>query len=342
METKKNRKIKIALAGAGLIGKERIVAINNLIQRGFEIDFIGVFDPLIKNKNDLTNKYKIKFLDSEEDLFKHSPDWLFIAIPHDDAVSLCIKGLKNNVNVLIEKPLGRNLKEAQEIYSNIKRDNQLYVGFNYRFYDGVKSLIKHIDEGKFGNLISINMILGHGCNPDITKSWKLDPVKAGGGCLIDPGIHFIDLCRIFSNDNIKSCKGYFWDGFWKTGIEEECNIMFDCNKFIVNMQISIVKWRSTFRIEVNGDEGYGIINGRNRSYGIQKYYFGKRWGWQSGKSQIESEELIVEDNGEDVFIKETQNLLYPENENSVHVCNSLEALRNMEIFEMIKSNISLK
>lgn len=333
MEIKKNRAAKIGVIGGGLIGKERLVALNTLKQRGRNLDICGVYDPFIKDHSGFEVKYQVKLIDDLKEFWNLNLDWVFIAVPHDDAIGLVKESLKRNLNVLVEKPLGRNISEANEIFDFVQREGQLWVGFNYRFYDGILKALIDLKNRKFGNLISVNMILGHGCNPDILKSWKLDPVKAGGGCLIDPGIHFLDLCRIISDNKIKVKSGVSWSGFWNTGIEEECHFLFDCEKYFINMQISIVKWRSTFRIEINGDEGYGIITGRNRSYGTQKYIFGKRWGWQSGKSQLESEELISESSGENVFTDETEALLFGEGNGFIKPCSVNESFENMKLLE---------
>lgn len=75
-------------------------------------------------------------------------------------------------------------------------------------------------------------------------------------------------------------------------------------KTIFNTQISLNRWRSTFKIEVNGTEGYGVVEGRGKSYGPQSYRTGTRWGWQSGKSQAQSEILMVDkDPCEDSFLQ---------------------------------------
>ena len=41
---------------------------------------------------------------------------------------------------------------------------------------------------------------------------------------------------------------------------------------IINISISILRWRSTFEIQGNGIKGYWRVNGRDRSYGSQIYY----------------------------------------------------------------------
>lgn len=323
--------MKIGIAGAGLIGKERLAALDRLKKEGHTINISGIFDPYSKEIKSLKEKYDVPVYNSFEDMLNDKPDWIFIATPHDTAVELTKLSLQNGIKVLIEKPLGRNIEEAKEIYDLSKDKDALWVGFNYRFFDGVNALLKDTLSGKFGRIISINFVLGHGSSPNITEGWKLDPVKAGGGCLIDPGIHFIDLARIMTDSNLAVENGVFWNGFWKTGIEEECHLILKGKSCIVNMQISIVKWRSTFKIEVNGEDGYGIVEGRNRSYGKQYYVTGKRWGWQNAKSQKDSEILECESDGEDVFYKETKALLFPNSDDSIKPCNLFEAMENMKL-----------
>ena len=74
-------------------------------------------------------------------------------------------------------------------------------------------------------------------------------------------------------------------------------------------RVSNVSWKSTFTIKVLGTEGYGIVNGRGRSYGPQTYIRGKRWGWETAKNQQASEELVLTSNCEDSFADELANIL---------------------------------
>jgi predicted dehydrogenase len=335
METQENRIISIAVIGAGLIGKERLKAINLLKEKGRNIKISGIYDPYCKNKAEIIKEFKVPFYKTIDDLYDNQPDWIFIAVPHDAAVPLIENALLRDFNVLVEKPLGRSLKEAEIIAGYVKRSDQLWVGFNYRFFDGITLALKDIKEGVFGKIISINMILGHGSDPEMKNSWKLDPIKAGGGCLIDPGIHFLDLIRIISDSNLDLKYFWKWQGFWNTGIEEECHILFEGKKeFLINLQISIVRWRSTFRIEINGEDGYGIITGRNRSYGNQKYIRGKRWGWLNGVNQRESEFVVIESNGEDVFAKEIDALLFSDDDTLLKPCSYKEAIENMRLLDL--------
>ena len=323
----------------GLIGQERLCAIKKLSNKGRKIDVGGVYDPYCKNKTEIENKFKITFYDSLDALFNLKLDWVFIAVPHDLAVNLVKQCLKRDFNVLVEKPLGRSLKEARMLLNCMIRPNQLWVGFNYRFFDGISMALNDIRKRKFGNLISVNMILGHGCYPEIKGTWKLDLKRAGGGCLIDPGVHLLDLCRIITNNKLKIKSALQWSGFWKTGIEEECHFLFESKGLLINLQISIVRWRSSFRIEINGEDGYGIISGRGRSYGKQTYTYGPRWGWKNNASQKKSEKLLIKTTGEDVFAKEIDALFFPDKKSSIKPCSAYEAVENMKILEECRKTL---
>lgn len=332
--------VRVALIGFGLIGQERFKSIQALREQGKQLEVSGLYDPFLAKEKVPAG---VRQYASLEEVYADKPDWLFIAVPHDEGVRMAKEALGQGFQVLIEKPLGRNLAEAKDIMQAAIRPKQLFVGFNYRFYAGVAQAVKDVRSGKFGQLISINMLIGHGCQPDITKGWKLDPVKAGGGCLIDPGIHMLDLCQVFAGrPDLKVRSGWAWDGFWKTGVEEETHVLLEADGYLINLQVSIVKWRSTFRIEINGTDGYGIITGRNRSYGSQKYVTGPRWGWQTAKSQADSEQVVLETSGNDVFDKEIDALVFQREDVAVKPCSGEEAVESMRLLDECRQAMGLK
>ena len=337
METPKNRNLRICQIGAGLIGRERIKAVQQLAQAGRKVELCAVHDPFLKNKPDLMRA--LHFADSLEEVFALAPDWIFISTPHDEAARLAKLSLARGFNVLVEKPMGRNLREAGEIAASQIRKDQLYIGCNYRFYDGINAALRDLAQKKFGRIISIYMMLGHGGNPKDKEGWKLNPEKAGGGVLIDPGIHLLDLCQCMFPAGLEVSSALGWRGFWKTGIEEEAHTLMRSGDSIVNLQLSVVKWRSSFHIEINGEDGYGIIEGRGRSYGRQKYIRGKRWGWMAGKGQRDTEELVADSDGDDVFQKETDALLFGHPDDVIRPCSGREALASMDLLERCRAQL---
>ncbi len=277
--------IRVALIGLGLIGRERVMAIDALRQRGRSVATVGLYDVDRARARETQTLYNAPVLDSLQGLIRLLPDWFVVSTPHDTASELLPRLLATGANVLIEKPLGRTYNEAVAL-TRLSAPGQLWVGFNYRFFSGISTLIGDMRHGLFGRPIAVNAIVGHGGAPGMEKSWKLDPVRAGGGALIDPGIHLLDLALVVADEPLKVVGATAWSGFWKTGVEEECHLLLaGAHTPVVDLQTSIVRWRSTFRFEFYGDEGYGIVEGRGRSYGPQSYRIGRRWGWQTASSQ---------------------------------------------------------
>jgi predicted dehydrogenase len=292
-----------------------------------DVDVVGVVEPAGVPSGLELDLGQLMPLD---DLLRRSPDLVVLATPHDVAVELLPRLLAEGPTVLVEKPLGRSGSEARALAARQVRPGQLWVGFNYRFMPGVTRLLDDVREGYFGELIGVSMTLGHGGAPEDADSWKLDGERAGGGCLIDPGVHLLDLARLLAPAGYSICGGSTWSGFWNTGIEEECRLLLETHEGTsVCIDVSVVRWRSTFRIEIFGSSGYGIVNGRGRSYGLQEYRRGRRWGWKVGRDQRDTEEVIVSTDCSTAFRDELAALIAPAG-TGVPVCGAIEAAQVME------------
>jgi predicted dehydrogenase len=335
--------IRIALAGLGLIGQERLRALETLAGRGREVEVVGVLDPGLDEDAELRSSFQPERCRDLDEVLSLAPDWIFVATPHDVAAEYTLRLVRDSESrILVEKPLGRTAAEAEAIVEQSTDANQLWVGHNYRFFAGVEALLGDATEGVFGELVSANFVLGHGNSPGMERSWKLDPTRAGGGALIDPGVHLVDLARLLGQADVEPVGGGSWQGFWQTGIEEECHLLLQSRAVpLLNLQASLVRWRSTFRLEVNGDSGYGVVEGRGRSYGPQTYRRGERWGWERATSQAESEELVLTSDGADVFERELEALLFEEGVNPFGPCTADEAVENMRLVDRCRKVLDL-
>jgi predicted dehydrogenase len=318
--------------GVGGIGNKRIDAIIKLKEENpkLEIDNIFVYDPSV-----LIDKRR------EDVLWMKDADWvavycdlIIISTPHDIAEKYLIDYIGYNKSILVEKPFCRTYEKAKIISKLIdKWKENVFVGFNYRFYKGVNKLLEDIKNDKFGELISVNMVLGHGGKESDINSWKLLQ-NAGDGCLLDPGIHMLDLLYKMFGNNINPLSGKVWKNFWNTGINEEINLLMESNDTIINLQTSIVKWNNTFEIKVNGSEGYGTVIGRGGNYGVMKYWTGKRWAWNKDIKQKDTEKLVCIDDCNDSFYLELKNILEHLKDNKKLIaCNSNEALNVMNLYD---------
>jgi len=282
---------KVLICGFGLIGKQRLEAI---LKFGFLMEQIFIYDPELEKINGRTNK-DLNFISSIGDAFKLCPKFIVISAPHDSAVQIARELSSLPAKVLMEKPMGRTLQEATEL-KELYKNKDFSIGFNYRHMIGVQKLKAVIDSGKLGKISSIKIELGHGGSPSDLKSWKLDLVKSGGGALLDPGIHAIDLALYLCNSVAASYEliGITkWGGFWQTGIEESVNVLGYLNGIPLNIIVSLVAWRTRFSVEINGIDEYIFLEGRGRTDGPQIVTTGPRWGWQNESSQKASEKSKI-------------------------------------------------
>lgn len=275
---------KIGIFGLGLIGSQRLSALNNL---GWNSSNLLVLDPNIPKVDNLDFRH----VSSLEEMLEADVKRVIVATPHDVAPRLTSTLLDNEIYVLMEKPMGRNLWEAQMLHSH-PNAHKLSIGFNYRFMPSIIEAKQVIESNVLGEIHTIRMDLGHGGSPRDKDSWKLEPSSAGGGVVLDPGIHLLDLILYLfpvKAQTVKFLGANSWRGFWNTGIEETVNIVGKISSSNLNLSLSVVAWRTRFEIEIIGTDGYLQLSGRGRTDGPQTITRGERWGWLSGKSQKESE-----------------------------------------------------
>lgn len=320
--------MKAVVCGYGLIGKDRVEALLSLRAEGLGIGDVAIFDPYLAAEAGLPAG--VQRLATWAAVQAFGADWVLVATPHDAAVGLVQEALSWGAKVLVEKPLGRSLAEAEKMMAGSA--GRLWVGYNYRFFAGVAALFADVRAERFGQMVSAHFTLGHGGSPDLIGSWKMDAGKVGGGCLLDPGTHLLDLCIALA-PQVRPLAGKAWNGFWKRGFDEEAQLLLDAGGYAISLDLSLVRWRSTFRLELQGSEGYGIVSGRGRSYGPQTYVRGRRWGWQGGKSQAESEEQVLSTDCRDSFRQELRALLGPAGGTALAPCCGEEALAGMRLYQ---------
>ncbi len=291
----------IGICGLGLIGRQRLNALNQL---GWNSTNLFVLDPNLP----IVNNSSFTVVESLELLIDRGVKAAIVATPHDISTKIASRLLDCGIEVLLEKPMGRSLTEARLLHSHPYAKN-LSVGFNYRFMSSVHEAKQIVDSKVLGKIHTIRMDLGHGGSPNDKSSWKLDPQTAGGGVILDPGIHLLDLIfYIFSYDfaEVRFSGANSWSGFWKTGIEEAVNAVGTASGANLNFSVSVVAWKTRFEIEIIGTDGYLKLSGRGRSDGPQIITKGERWGWMGGQSQIESETSKTVSMTDDSLAKEVE------------------------------------
>ncbi|GMV98811.1 MAG: dehydrogenase [Phycisphaerae bacterium] len=109
-----------------------------------------------------------------------------------------VAALDAGAHVILEKPPALSGREIERIRRARDRNGrQVVIGFSHRFHRGNRRMHRLIRAGAIGEPYMIRVRFAHrGPEPGWAKSdWFYRPKLAGGGALLDMGIHAIDQCH---------------------------------------------------------------------------------------------------------------------------------------------------
>jgi predicted dehydrogenase len=131
---------------------------------------------------------------SFEELLSAPLDGIVIATPSAFHADQAIRALERGMAVFCQKPLGRNAEEVRRVVAAARSANRLLgVDLSYRFTTGMRLVRERIRGGELGDVFSMNLVFHNAYGPD--KAWFYDPKLSGGGCVMDLGIHLVDLAQ---------------------------------------------------------------------------------------------------------------------------------------------------
>jgi len=264
----------VAIIGAGLIGGKRAVALGAFSD--FRLKVVADINQAAAEK--LAVQFEAEpATDWRKAVERPDIDFVVVSTSNNYLAAIAVEALKNKKHVLCEKPLGRNVGEADSMVNQAKQCNViLKTGFNHRHHPAI-SKAKHLAEkGEIGRIMFLRCRYGHGGRPGYEKEWRANKELCGGGELLDQGVHVVDLFRWFAGD-FNEAFGYTQTCFWDMQVEDNAFAMFKNNAGVIaTMHTSWTQWKNLFCFEVFGDLGYLVVDGLGGSYGVETLKFGKR------------------------------------------------------------------
>jgi predicted dehydrogenase len=119
-------------------------------------------------------------------------DGIVIATPNALHAEQSIAALENGIAVFCQKPLGRNALETHQVVEAARSaDRRLGVDLSYRFVEGIRQMRELVQSGALGRIYAADLAFHNAYGPD--KPWFYDQTLSGGGCLLDLGIHLVDI-----------------------------------------------------------------------------------------------------------------------------------------------------
>lgn len=188
------RKPRLGFLGVGRIGLTRMEA----IARSSLVEVAVIADPatnFVEQAVDTCAKYdaeKPTGCASLDELLEADLDGVVIATPSALHAEQSIACLERGLAVFCQKPLARNGSETRRVVEAARaNDCLLGVDLSYRHLAGVKKIRELLRQGALGTVFALELAFHNAYGPD--KAWFYDRKLSGGGCVIDLGIHLVDL-----------------------------------------------------------------------------------------------------------------------------------------------------
>jgi len=126
-------------------------------------------------------------------------DAVYIATPNSQHAELTVQAAARGLHVLCEKPMAADLAQARRMVEACQRAGvRLMIGNMMRFNPCHAWIREFIAGGNLGEVTEAQGLFGYDLPsffPLASSPWRLDPVLAGGGAMMDVGVHVVDLLR---------------------------------------------------------------------------------------------------------------------------------------------------
>jgi len=180
---------RLGFLGVGWIGRHRMEAV---LGTGF-VDIVAIADAsdeMAQEAGKLAPDAEI--VSSLDDILDAGVDGVVIATPSALHAEQAIQALDRGVAVFCQKPLGRTAAEVNAVLEAARAaDKLLGVDFSYRFTEGMQKIREIVHAGELGRIFAVDLVFHNAYGPD--KPWFYEVEKSGGGCVMDLGVHLVDL-----------------------------------------------------------------------------------------------------------------------------------------------------
>ncbi len=141
----------------------------------------------------------------EDAVGRDDVDGVVIATPNAQHHAVAMAALSAGKHVLVDKPMACTVADADEMIAAAERARRVLVPFhNTRFAAPFAAAAQQVHEGAIGGVTGFRVAFGH-AGPQAwapQATWFFDRATAGGGCLIDLGVHAVDLVRAVTGDDV--------------------------------------------------------------------------------------------------------------------------------------------
>lgn len=194
-----------------------------------------------------------------------------VATTNNLLAEITIGALEAGKHVLVEKPAARNVAEIDAVIAAQQKSGCLvHVGFNHRYHPAIRKARELVASGVAGEMMFVRGRYGHGGRVGYDREWRASPELAGGGELIDQGVHLIDLARLFVGD-FHDVRGYAKTFYWDMPVDDNAFMLLTTKTGrSAFLHVSCTEWKNLFSFEIYGRTAKLHVEGLGGSYGVER------------------------------------------------------------------------
>ena len=191
-----------------------------------------------------------------------SIDAVFICTPNFMNEQLTIAALQAGKHVFCEKPPAFNARGVEAVMEAERASGcRLMYGFNHRHHDSVIHAKALIDSGVYGRVLWMRGRYGKSVDERFYSNWRSKRELAGGGILLDQGIHMLDLFLMMAGD-FEDVHAFVSTLYWQLEVEDNVfAILRNRAGVVASLHSTMTQWRHLFSLEMFLEHGYIVING---------------------------------------------------------------------------------
>lgn len=322
--------IKVGIIGYGRMGKIRHQAIDEV----GSAEVLAISDPSIG-----TDYKSIPNLTHEEIINHPEIDVIIVCTPNFLNKELTIRALNAGKHVFCEKPPCFTAQDMEEIIvAEKKSGKKLMYGFNHRHHDSIIRMKELIDSNEYGKILWMRGRYGKSVTADYYNEWRAKKDLAGGGILMDQGIHMLDLFLYLGGDFDK-VKAEISNLYWNLEVEDNAFVILKNSEtgMVANLHSTMSQWRHLFSLEVFMEKGYMVLNGlitSTMSYGEEMLSIAKNRSTAPAatwKDEVKTQ--YINNNSWRYEMEHFFNAII--NDTPVQIGNTNDALKLMKIIDKI-------
>jgi predicted dehydrogenase len=184
-------KLKLAVIGCGAVARIYhlpTIALSN------DVNAVALVDKVPMHAGQLAEKYNIPIIEDDYRKIIGQIDAAIVALPNHLHAPVTIGLLQNGIHVLVEKPMALKVRECDKIIETAHNTHTtLAVGLDFRFFESSRFVKQVVKKKLLGNIISFDLRQGLILKWPASSDYLFQKERAGGGVLIDFGVHILDL-----------------------------------------------------------------------------------------------------------------------------------------------------